>query len=303
MIRRAILSAGLALLSTAALAADPPPPAAAPDDGTAFLASLKPQAGQVTLPGGLATLNLSERFRYLSPEDSKRVIEGAWRNPPGAAQGVLGMIVPAGLSPANRDGWGVVITYSDDGHVSDSDANAIDYTAILKQMQEATRDHNAARTKAGYPAVTLAGWAEPPHYDASSHKIYWAKDLAFDNVGEHTLNYSIRVLGRKGVLELNAVAGMSQLAAIRQDMKDVVGCADFTQGNRYADFNSSTDKLAAYGLAALVAGGVAAKTGLLAKLIAMALALKKVIILAFAGAAAWLRRLFKRKASAGVNPA
>lgn len=46
-------------------------------------------------------------------------------------------------------------------------------------MQGATRDANAERAKAGYPTVELVGWAEPPHYDSTAHKLYWAKDLKF----------------------------------------------------------------------------------------------------------------------------
>jgi uncharacterized membrane-anchored protein len=29
------------------------------------------------------------------------------------------------------------------------------------------------------PKLTLMGWAEPPHYDSSSKKLYWAKELGF----------------------------------------------------------------------------------------------------------------------------
>mgnify|MGYP003351754421 CR=1 FL=1 len=62
-------------------------------------------------------------------------------------------------------------------------------------------------------------------------------------------------------------------------MKQVIGFTNFTAGNRYEDFDSSVDKVAAYGLGALIAGGVAAKTGLLAKLVLMFAAFKKAIIL------------------------
>jgi hypothetical protein len=37
----------------------------------------------------------------------------------------------------------------------------------------------------------------------------------FGSEGDHTLNYNIRILGRRGVLVLNAVSGMKQLDAIR----------------------------------------------------------------------------------------
>lgn len=302
------------LLSLSTLAfAQAPEEAAPPDDAAAaaaaeaeaaaFLGSLKPQTGAIALPGNLAALQMPEGYQYLSPGDTQRLIEEGWGNPPGSGEGTLGMILPAGLNPLAEEGWGVIITYTEDGHIADDDAASIDYAEILQDMQDATAANNEERVKAGYEAVTLVGWAEPPHYDAATKKIYWAKDLVFGDNPNHTLNYYIRVLGRQGVLELNAVAGMSQLEQIRAGMKQVVGFADFTEGNRYADFNPSTDKAAAYGLAALVAGGVAAKTGLFAKLLALLVAFKKFIIIGVVALGGLLVSLFKRKAAAGAPPA
>jgi len=100
--------------------------------------------------------------------------------------------------------------------------------------------------------MTLVGWAERPSYDKANHKLYWAKELKAEGSQQDSLNYNIRVLGRKGVLVLNAVAGMDQIAKIRTEMKQVTAFSEFTDGNRYADFDSHTDKTAEYGIAALV---------------------------------------------------
>ncbi len=262
-----------------------------------FMASLKPQRGEVTLPNSIARLNLADGFAYLDAADSKRLIEDAWGNPPGSAKEVLGMIIPPTGSPLPNNGYGVVITYQEDGHVSDDDADKIDYGALLKDMQKGTESANEDRKKQGYEAMTLVGWAEPPHYDKAAHKLYWAKDLEVG--GHHGLNYSIRVLGRKGVLEMNAVASMEQLASVKEAMKNVVSFAEFNDGSRYTDFNVSTDKVAAYGLAALVAGGIAAKTGLFAKLLLALVALKKFAILIFAAIAGFFGKLFKKKPQSG----
>src|SRR4051812_21520311 len=159
----------------------------------------------------MATIRLPKSFRFLGPEGSRRLLTEAWNNPPEAAQGVLGMLVPARVSPLTQEGWGIVITYDDDGYVNDSDAASIDYNKLLREMQSATAEANEERRKQGRRPVTLVGWAEPPAYDAAAHKLYWAKELAFDNRPEHTLNYNIRILGRRGVLVLNAVSDMKQL--------------------------------------------------------------------------------------------
>lgn len=242
-----------------------------------FVASLKFQSGKIDLPNGIASLDLPPSFRYLNPQDASRVLVDAWGNPPGTK--TLGMIFPADESPVSQNGWGIVITYDEDGHVSDEDADAIKYDELLKDMQSSMTEANEERKKQGYDPISLVGWAETPSYDKANHKLYWAKELAVGDAQQHTLNYNIRVLGRQGVLVLNAVAGMSQIATIKAEMPNVLSATNFKEGNGYADFNSSTDKVAAYGLAALVAGGAAAKLGLFAKLFALLLAFKKLIII------------------------
>jgi uncharacterized membrane-anchored protein len=267
--------------------------AAAPKmDKQAFLDSLHFQQGAVALPGKIATLQLPANFRYLPPEDAARLL-AAWGNPPDAS--TLGMIVPAEPSVMSQGGWAVVVTYDKDGHIKDDDADSINYDKLLKEMQESIAEGNAERKKQGYAGMQLRGWAERPSYDKASHKMYWAKQIRFDDSQQDTLNYNVRVLGREGVLVLNAVADAGQIEQIKTDMRTVTGFTEFTAGNRYADFDSKTDKVAEYGLAALVAGGVAAKLGLFGKLFALLLAFKKIIFVAVAALGATVFKRFKGK--------
>ncbi|UFH50972.1 DUF2167 domain-containing protein [Pseudomonas sp. KNUC1026] len=289
-----------------AIAASTPAPAAAPAAAHApiaseqprqtaeqWLATLKQQHGNITLPGGIASLQLNKEFYYLSPDDTERLLTEAWGNPPGIK--TLGMIVPTTVSPLADNGWGVIISYKNDGHISDDDAAKIDYADLLKQMKADDEDDNKQRREAGYAGVTLLGWAEPPSYDQATHKMYWARELKADDASQNTLNYSIRVLGREGVLELNAVAAMADLQTIKQETPKILAFTNFTDGNRYADYDSKTDKLAPYGLAALVAGGIAAKAGLFAKIGIALLAFKKFIVLGLLAIAGFFGKLFKRK--------
>lgn len=289
------------LISSVALAAAPP---SAPDTTRMtveeFEASLQYRDGEVSLKDGLATLRLTPAFHYLDAEDAARVLV-AWGNPPEIARGTLGLICPAARGVTADSAWVVVISYAEDGHVSDKDAEKIDYDKLLKGMQEATRKANERRVKEGFSAMELVGWAEPPHYDRETHKLYWAKELQFGGENPPTLNYGTRVLGRRGVLELNAVADMVQLPAIRTSMADVLPMVDFTTGNRYADYVKGQDKAAEYGLAALITGGavVAAKAGVFKGLLAVLLAFKKFIILGLAGVGAWLRSVLGKKKADG----
>lgn len=256
-----------------------------------FLDSLHFQSGRVAVDAAHATLNLTPEYRFLAAADAQRVLSELWGNPPDDE--VLGLVVPAGTSLADAsNGWAVVVTYSDDGHVADSEASTLDYAKMLDEMQAQTRDSNAARRKQGYPGLELVGWATPPHYDSGTNKLYWAKELAFDGAPEHTLNYDIRVLGRGGYLSMNAVAGMSQLGMIQREMPKVLALTDFDAGQRYTDFDASTDKVAAYGIGALVAGAIAAKAGLFAKLFVLLLAFKKAVIVGCVALAAAVRKFF-----------
>lgn len=299
----------LCLVATPASAAKPEPkseksaPKSAPKKGepapteeeaaiAEFESQLNFRRGRVELPGGVASLDVPESFRYLSPEQADRILVEAWGNPPGTK--TLGMLFPSDVSPLAAGGWGVVITYRDEGHVDDGDANGIDYDALLKQMKEDSETENKERAKEGYEPATLVGWAAPPRYDASARKLYWARELSFPSADEHTLNYDIRVLGREGVLSFNAVAGMSQLSDIQGRMKEVMSFADFRPGQRYADYKPDTDRTAAYGIGALVAGKLAAKAGLFKLFFAALLAGKKFVLLALAGVAGIVTKLFRR---------
>ena len=260
-----------------------------------FEAKLGYKSGTIHLPGGMATIRVPRSFRFLGQEGSRRLLTEAWGNPPDASEGVLGMLVPARISPLSRKGWGIVITYDEDGFVNDSDAAGIDYTKLLEQMQAATRENNAERRKEGLQPMTLVVWAEPPSYDAAAHKLYWAKELAFAGDAEHTLNYNIRILGRRGVLVLNAVSDIKQLSSIRQETRTLLPAVEFEEGHRYSDFLPGKDRAAAYGITGLIVGATAAKAGFFKALWVGLLAFKKFLILGLAAMGTALKRLFTRK--------
>ena len=262
----------------------------------ALVDHLKFQTGEIDLRGGLAKLSLPKEFSYLGPDDAETVLTKVWGNPPSDAKS-LGMLMPTGVSPLSTNAWAVTIDYGEDGYVKDDDAAKINYDELLKKMQTSVTEANAERTKQGYPAITLVGWAAPPHYDSAAHKLYWAKHLKVAGADEDTLNYSIRILGRKGVLELNAIAGMSQFDVIDKQTPQILGMVDFKDGSRYADFDPKTDKIAEYGIATLVAGGalaLAAKAGLFKVLITAVLAAKKFIVIGVIAVVAFFKKLFKR---------
>ncbi len=292
----AALLALLALaLSPCIRAADgPPDEAAALAKYQQLISTLKYSDGEIALSGGIAKLKLPPTLRYLGPEDAATVLERIWGNPP-ARKKSLGMLVPAGVSFIEPGAWAVIISYQEDGYVKDDDASKINYDDLLKQMREGVKANNEERVKQGYPGIELIGWAAPPRYDAAAKKMYWAKEAKIGDGPENTLNYDIRVLGRRGVLVLSAIAGMSQLADIEAATPMLLGAVDFQEGHRYTDFKPGTDKVATYGLAALVAGGVLAKTGFLKVLIAGLIAAKKFVIIGVIALTGAIKKFFGGK--------
>lgn len=252
------------------------------------------QRGTVVLPGGMARLEVPEDFGYLDPTQAHTFITQVWGNPPGHGEDTLGMLVPTDIPLDSPESWGVVITYLEDGHVSDEDAADIDYADLLEEMQGDTREESKEREAAGYGKVALVGWAAPPHYDASTRKLHWAQELDFG--GDHrTLNYNIRALGKEGVLVLNAVSNMDQLTQVEGGMKDVLAFTHFQPGHTYEDFDPKTGRLAAYGIGGLVAGKLAAKAGFFKLLAVFFAKFAKVILFALVALGAAVSKLLKSR--------
>ncbi len=301
--RQALLKSFVAigLVAAAPMSWAAPPAAAAENAATeaagarfkALLDSLHPVDGQIRIPQAQAALALGKDYYFLPAEEAKRVLTDGWGNPPDSVTDVLGMVFPAGKTFVDAP-WGAVITFEKTGYVADDDAKTADYDAVLTQSRESEAAMNAERGKAGFGGQHLVGWAQPPSYDGAQHALVWAREIRFDGEPVNTLNYDVRLLGRRGVLSLNMVAGMPQLPQVRTAAASFSKAAMFEPGSRYADFDEAVDEKAEYGLAGLVAAGVgvaaAKKLGLLAILLAFGKKFVVLIIAALGGAVAWFRK-------------
>lgn len=251
------------------------------------------QTGEVLINTDLATINVPAGFKYLNGEDSETVLTTLWGNPPSeGADKSLGMIVPDNFDPYSDSTFSINITYSEEGYVEDDDAADIDYDELLEELQASAREANKERVKLGYGTVEIVGWAAAPYYDHENKKLHWAKEIKFDGAEENTLNYNIRILGRKGYLQLNAIGGMSVLNRVNDNINPILSSVDFNPGNQYADFDSSIDEVAAYGIGGLIAGKALLKAGLLAKLGILLAKFWKFILLGVVGIGAAVKKLF-----------
>ncbi len=246
--------------------------------------TLNYETGRIDLKDDLAEIQVPEGFKFLNAEQSEMVLTDLWGNPPGEGSSKsLGMLFPINATVLGDSTFAIDINFSEEGYIDDSDASDIDYTDLLNDMQESVLSANEQRVAMGYEKMELVGWAAPPYYDQANKKLHWAKELKFGEAELNTLNYNIRILGRRGYLVLNAIADIDQLNLVQGEIDNILASVNFKEGHRYSDFDPSIDKVAAIGIGGLIAGKVLAKTGFFAMLAKFGKFIVVGLIAAFAG--------------------
>lgn len=245
--------------------------------------SLEYEKGLIELSAGNAQLLVPGGFKFLNRQQSIYVLTDLWGNP--ADSSILGMLVPENQGVLDNNSWVFTISYDEVGYIKDDDANDIDYDDLLKEQQEEFKTANPERISLGYPPIEFIGWASHPHYDSDKKILHWAKELKFGEDSLNTLNYNLRILGRKGMFMLNAIASMNELGEVEKNIDKIIGSVSFKTGSKYADFDPDVDEVAAWTIGGLVAGKVLAKAGFFVVLAKF----WKVIALAFmaGGGAIW----------------
>jgi uncharacterized membrane-anchored protein len=233
-----------------------------------------------------ASLKLPDGYIFLPAEPAAKLMEDMGNK---TDSRFLGLIIQ------HHANWLVDLEYQDSGYVKDDDANHWDADGLLKSLKEGTEAANEDRRAHQAPELEVTGWAETPAYNAGAHQLVWSalarvKNAPADQV--QTVNYNTYALGREGYISLNLITDATHIADEKYVAKTLLSDISFNSGKRYEDFNSSTDHVAAYGLAALVAGVAAKKLGLLAIAgVFIAKFFKVIAIAAVAGAAALKKRM------------
>jgi uncharacterized membrane-anchored protein len=172
------------------------------------------------------------------------------------------------------------------------DDEKLDADQPLRTLQASDEPSNKERKRLGMPAMYTLGWHVPPHYDLNTKQLEWGMRIRTEE-NENIVNYTIRLLGRRGVVKATLVSDPERLDQDIADFRTALRTYSFAPGERYAEFRAG-DRVAEYGLAALVLGGaavVATKTGF-----GKAIAKFFVVVVAAAGSAiaAFVRRLRRR---------
>lgn len=248
--------------------------------------------GPATAPVGsdLAEIDLGGDYVYLDGDGTRQLMELTHNPVNGTEQ--------ATVAPVAEDAnWFLVFEWDDIGYVPDDEKDSLDADAMLQSIREGTEAANEERRKRGWPTMEIIGWHEEPHYDPSSNNLSWAI-IGQNSDGGQTINRLIKLLGRRGVMTVTLVSTPDELTAATGAVDALLGGYRFRPGHTYAEYMPSTDKLAQYGLTALVVGGAGAalvKSGLLAKL-------WKPLMVAVIGIGAALKRLFGGGRSSQHDP-
>lgn len=230
---------------------------------------------------GTAEVRVPAGYVFVGANDT-RVLMEAMQNPTSGKE--MGFIAPAGES------WFVVFEFDNVGYVRDDEKNSLDADAMLEAIKKGTEASNKERRRRGWPIMTILGWEQKPRYNETTHNFEWA--IRGESEGKLVINYNTRLLGRGGVMRVTLVTDPATLSPTLPKFKNLLTGFDFKQGQKYAEFRQG-DKVAKYGLTALVVGGasaVAAKTGLFKWI-------WKGLVVGFLALIAFLKSLFSRKKS------
>jgi uncharacterized membrane-anchored protein len=239
-----------------------------------------------------AQIALPEGYRFIPAKEAAAVMDRMGNQ---TDDKFLGLVLPA-----NEGEWFATLDFEPAGYIKDDDAKDWDADELLKNIKEGTLAGNDHRKELGVPPIEVTHWVESPKYDASSHRLVWSAEVR--ELGgqdqDPSINYNTYVLGREGYISLDLVTATSKIETDKPIAHQLLSSIDFNSGKRYTDFNSSTDKVAAYGLAALIGGIAAKKLGLLAMLGVFIVKFAKIIFIAVAGFGAAIAKFFKGKRNA-----
>ena len=243
-----------------------------------------------------AMIDLPADYRFYPEASAKIAMEKMGNRVDGSLVGLI--------FPGHRADWFIVVEYNPTGHISDDDAKNWNADELLSQVRANTDAENEERHKTGETELEVVGWAEKPHYDPQTRRLIWsieARNKGQTDNSRNIVNYKTLMLGREGLVSMNMVSPLATIATDKTFANLMLSKLDYTQGKKYTDFDSKTDRVAEFGLAALIAGVAVKKLGLIAVIVAFAVKFAKIILVAVAGGLAAFRRFFRRKPPAPAD--
>lgn len=278
--RTSALLLSVAMISTSSLIAQD---AAAPEKQPAAEAGSAPGAPETEESAHAKGMKMIESFGWTREGKAKIGKHAELEISPGLrltdAAGASKLLKMYGNIPSGRDaailasedlGWWATFVFVAEGYVEDKEKDDIKPDEILESMRANQKADNQNRKAQGLTPYELTGWAVPPFYNEQTKSLEYGLKIANEGAapGEESVNYSTKILGRRGYMDVTLVCDPADLNFSLNELRAALTKFNYVSGETYAEYRKG-DKVAEYGLTALVAGGglaIAAKTGLLAKL-------------------------------------
>ena len=234
--------------------------------------------GSVGRVADKAEFNVTDSYTFLDSSDTDKFLEINGNPPQGNSFTV---------APVNGN-WFGILNFAAEGYIKDDEK--IDADELLSALKEQNAQGNEERRKQGYPALILEGWYFPPRYDTSTNRLEWGTKIRNEQDQSLIVNVSTKILGRSGYTSAILVADPETLDQDLLDFKNALKNFDYVGGEKYSEWKEG-DKIAAYGLGALVLGGAAAAATSKGGIKAIGLAILASLAALWAG----IKRLFGRK--------
>jgi uncharacterized membrane-anchored protein len=216
----------------------------------------------IDVGSSLAQLNLPHEYKFTGQKGTKVLMEYLGNTIDGSE---IGVVIP--VKQENKD-WFILFKYDPLGYVKDNEAGSLNADKILDRIKKGTKESNKARKDKGIAPINVIGWDEKPHYDTTSHNLVWS--VLTESEGEKLINYHTKILGRTGVTTVSVVTDAGQINAVKPQLATIIKNFTYIPEKKYSDFVPGKDKVAEFGLTALIAGGLsaaAAKIELLVKIL------------------------------------
>ncbi|MDQ8187143.1 DUF2167 domain-containing protein [Pelagicoccus sp. SDUM812002] len=233
-----------------------------------------------------ATIEIPDGFRYLDGEDASRLMQ-AYGNLPSEYEGLIA---------TNDLDWLVLFQFDPTGYVKDDEKDELDPDALLDQLKENQEAGNQYRREQGLAPMYIDGWAMEPRYNEYTNNLEWGLLLRSGDNPNPFVNYETKLLGREGVMEVTLICDLEDMQMILPNYQDLLLGHQYKEGKSYAEYRQG-DKIAEYGLTALIAGGAlygAAKLGFLGTILAFGKKFLKFIIIGLVAIGAAFKKFFAR---------
>lgn len=242
---------------------------------------------------GRAKIRFPAEFRFLEAKDAKKFLSLTGNRPDGDETGIL---------QNRKEEWWVIFQFEDIGYVKDDEKNDLNADKLLANYREGAEAMNERRKDDGTPPIHIVGWHVAPNYNDQTKNLEWSVEA--ESNGEKFVNYNVRLLGRKGVTKITLIEDRSKIDATLPKFREILKSHEYTTGESYAEYRQG-DKIAKYGLGALVLGGTvaaAAKFGLLGPVILFLKKAWKFIAIGVVALGSWIKNLFTgRKSSQRIE--